>query len=172
MSTAPTVEALLDFEGQVQAAVKSVLSAGGLMPHELMDESIKGDRATWIHLQLGDAISAEGPKFVETPSGELEWGAYNATLRIGVITTRDSELTAREIASVRGMHRAWIAKVRKEMMLDVSNPFDETNLPWLSVHWLRPLATQFAVDDDRKTDETTLSWEMKFRIRPEAWPGN
>jgi hypothetical protein len=112
----------------------------------------------------GDGRSARSPYGVN--GSVLEYTQYELSLSISIISDAS-------IDGTQTNHRSYREKVREAMLLNADNwTTVDSNLdpilPFYEVKYMRPSGTSFDVDGDLAI--STLTYEIKFDIKPTAFP--
>jgi len=151
---ATSLSDLLSFEKHFEDSSISFLSTATGIP---AFPATGGDFLITPRLEV--LFSSSGAELPYDQNGEFL--KYNASFEVGIVTDFALEQD-------REIHLGIVGSVRKEL-LQCSDNWNFTNLPYYSVKLLRPNATMREVDGE--IQRTILSFEIKFRIKEEAFPG-
>ncbi len=177
--SAPNLPALLDFEGQFEAAAQAILTANGITAYISQQESKELLISTGIGFDTGPALDE---KVLLDPAGGYpalpsnwtagqpppqEYFRYTGSLEYRIEVPRDQEgASLPGVANLMGELRG---KIRAAMMLCCA-PFNATNLPYLRVSDIRPNGTTTGWERERNIDYLSLRFTITFAIVPGAWP--
>lgn len=173
--SAPNIAALLDFEGNFEAAVTAVLTAAlnSAAPVYIAEQAQKmAFENAAVGFDLGPAIEEleQIPKPdnwpADTPAPQ-DYFRYTGvfTVRIEVVLDQNTATLA-GLASLAGQLRGLI---RAAFMRSVM-PFTDANLPYYRVSDIRPNGTNTGTLQTRNTFFTELRFLVTFAIQPAAWP--
>lgn len=174
---APTLDALNDFEGQLEAAARAVLKLAGLTvldPVVYRDPTseeplVIPDDGVWPEVDIGGSNGGLGFK---APGGsEDEWNEFEGTLRVSGSVPFTAPATTGGQPDLRFLQtlRTRRAKCRT-LFMQSRTPFPAELLPWLDILLLQPLAPQKRPDQARGVNTFILDWRLRFCIRSTAWP--
>lgn len=163
---APDFATLLNFEGQLVHAARSILVAGGFTVRERGNRAALSDTFTAVMVDVGDATGRLGRR----PEGTTEHAQYLATLSVTVAIERKTNEPEGDATGTLLDQRC--AAIRA-LFLNHPNPFaayQDAAGVYLQVHGIRPLAAQSDLDTGPEVDSRVLSWELSFIIPDSAWP--
>lgn len=156
----------LDLETNFEDAAKIFLETATGLSASSLYASLDQDTFTSPRLSIqAEMGGAQDPATVVNGS-VLEYTQYQLSLSIGVIS--DASIDGTETN-----HRLYREKVREAMLLNADNwTTVDSNLdpilPFYEVKYMRPSGTSFDVDGDLAI--STLTYEIKFDIKPTAFP--
>lgn len=158
--SAPNLATLYDFETQIESAVASILTAGGV--------TVAGTSRADVTLvtpccevlcHVGGPYPTSAPNFFAVGT-DYRPCTFSGTVQIRILTDRKRNPSS---------HGPFRGGVRALLYAFVSK-FTNTNLPYLEIFDAQDAGAFQEVDDGRGLDTTTLSWEVRFAILPTAWP--
>lgn len=177
-SAAPSLDALYDFEGQLEAAVYRIMKKAGLVildaelyrdPNDPEQLAVP-DNGHIVEFDIGSATGARGFK-QDDGAGRDEYNTYEGTFRItGAVAT--------SAPPKEGGRPEFVAALRKArsrcrvLFMDSRNPFNDQTLSWLDVGNIQPSAPSRRSDQSRGVNVFVLEWRFLFCIRATAWPAN
>jgi hypothetical protein len=161
---------LYDFEGQMEAAGKSILTAafGGVTPPLTPQILISRD---------SDTEEVPRLELSFTPGAALDqmtaWGqanpkqvpaAYLGQFEARIVTGRPQDNA--KIAPIHGI----LVGATRFFFSAGAKLFTDVNLPYLQILLMLPGPTKVQQQDHKEQDETVLTFDVKFAIRNDAWP--
>lgn len=96
------------------------------------------------------------------PELGAEYLKHDASFEVAIVTDYALE-------QARDYHLAIVGSVRKELLRSSSN-WNQENLPFYSLKFLRPSSSMREIDGDLQ--RTILSYDLKFVIRSDAFPAS
>jgi hypothetical protein len=162
---AETLEELLDFEGNIEAAAVAFLTDA--ISDTLITRQLDLDVFTLprigVQFELSEALDPADNK--SATDGTLAYRKFTGTLMIAIAS--DSTQAGSDTA-----HRLLRAKVRKELMISADNwttlVDSERILPFYDISYMRPAAHLYQTDGD--VYQTEMRYQIHFAIRSDAWP--
>lgn len=175
-SAAPSLDALYDFEGQLEAVVYRIMKAAGLT---ILDAELYRDPNAAEELPIPDsghivefdigAATGDRVQKSDDGSGFSEYGIYQGSFRItGAVPVTPPPAAGGRAEFVKNLRKAR-ARCRV-LFMDSRLPFTDQNSPWLDVGEILPMAPQKRPDQARGVNIFILEWKFKFAIRSTAWP--
>jgi hypothetical protein len=169
MSQAPTELVLLNFEHNLEAALKRLLVAKGLPVFITTDNATLPDS----HIEVSVTVNEAAEQGYDNVAG-LEWTTYNANLQVQIQTDRkaDAVLTAHELAS---RHNEWKAKVRQTLLIRNLGDWGDSskgNLKYYEVVMIKPEGTprQIISNEKKAIEVSTLTYRILFTYDKDALP--
>lgn len=167
---APSLPALLDFEGQFESAAQAILKDSGVAAFVSQAKKQLPLISTGVIFETSEAL--DQLTFLPLASGqtqptEQEYFRYKGTLELEVQVNRD---TARSPVDEVGTFLAQVRGLVRAAFLQSQWPFQDSNLPYYRVSAIRPTGTITGYDQPRNSDVVSLRFEITFAIQPTAWP--
>ena len=161
---ASNIKQVLNFDNNIEAAVRAVLVAGGYGDSFIagIEQELPPSRIE-IMFQTGEALNEAA-----LPSGDHVYDFYAGTLTVRIVTFRPDDQPSL-LEGVSTLHSEWAAGVRA-LLQERAAPFTETNLPYYAVKTIRPRGTIRDLDAKWLEDYTRLEFAVEFGIRSDAWP--
>jgi len=156
---APNLATLYQFEGQLDSAFSSVLSASGTPAFFAHTTEEKPADRIEVMAEIGAAT--------DQLATNKEFNTYNFNLTATAYTQRDLD----EPLPTR--HRWLVGQIRARLsVLNSAANFTSGNLPYLQLLKLVPAgsASDFDNSQDRAQDITRLQYAGQFAIISTAWP--
>ena len=158
--SAPSLAALYDFETQLETAVASILTAGGVtVAGKARADVTLTTPCCEVTSSISGPYPASAPDFYSV-SGDYRPCTFSGTVQVHILTDRKRN------ASSHGTFRGGV----RALLYAFVSKFTSSNLPYLEVFDAQESGSFNSVDDERGLDLTTLSWEVRFAILPTAWP--
>lgn len=164
---APSLEAMLDYEGNLESGFIQVLKAAGL--HNVASsrsEAIEETPQIVIYVKNGPALTDHQHPIVGLNGGALfPYDTFEGTLVTEITTNRTQDAT-------EGNHAINVARVRKNLFLFRLNliytKYQQIQIPF----FIREDGSEYSFDTDHNLDTTTINWYIRHAIHPLAWPAN
>lgn len=158
---------IYNFENAIERATESVLSAAGL-PALIQggNDSLPESRVEII-FAAGQALNEA--IYPLDPDQQI-YDFYDGRLTLRIVTVRP-EAQPSLLPGVSTLHEEWSAAVRVALQ-ERKSPFTTSNLPYLAVKTIRPIATTRDLDVRWLEDYTRLEFLVQFGIRSDAWPAS
>lgn len=156
--SAPSIEAIFQFEEAIENAAKSILTnSAGLTAYRQHDTG--NVSAPFVALQLSGVTATETQHADGSGNG---WPSdMSATLHATVITNRVKE-------GGTSTHNATLGKVRR-YLYDLSQ-WSDALLPYHKIWLVMENGSSPTSSDDDRLDMTALSFQIRILIRDQAWP--
>lgn len=163
---APSLDYLLDFETNWDAAIAMVFSA---LPYPVNpahgSAELVAPYVTAVFSFLGEASGAPGatqPLERNGGGNVFDGVTFRGRIRFEVVVDRTKAKTTQLTAARGGIRR---------LMLPSSSAFSADTLPYYSIYWLEMADPgPREIDVMRDQDITPLVWDLRFAVRPAAWP--
>jgi hypothetical protein len=156
----------LDLETNFEDAAKIFLETATGLSASSLYASLDQDTFTSPRLSIQAEMGGAQDPATVVNGDVLEYTQYNFSLSISIISDAS-------IDGTQTNHRSYREKVREAMLLNADNWTSlDSNLdpilPFYEVKYMRPSGTSFDVDGDLAI--STLTYEIKFDIKPTAFP--
>lgn len=160
-----SIENVLDFEWHFEDAAEGFFNddkpSGYQVVHSLSETNLQTPRYE-LRLEVGDAeYPIDTRRGGENPSNQ-DFLRYSATFYCRVITDNAVGQSAGQSAHTEA--RA----IARKIMLSSQGNWNDTNLPYYRLLEIRPMACIYLTEMDFNVTEMT--WDIKFEIKPDAWP--
>ena len=158
--SAPDLATLYDFETQIEAAVSSILTAGGVTVQAVSRSEVNvASPFCTVTYQHGGPWPSGAPR-LSNQGGDWGPDQFSGTVQITVATDRKRNPNT---------HKTYRGGVRSLGYRFVSQ-FTGVNLPYIAVMDFTETGTQPVEDEGKNLDLSILSWDIRFAILPGAWP--
>lgn len=160
-SPAPSIEALHEFETQIESAVVALMTAKGVPCIPENSAAYIADTTTRVQVSVGAGLHKTLTKPGDATS--LAYTVYAGSIVIMVVTDR---LKHPEL------HSVYVGKARS-LGVQFSQLFNSENLEWLAIRELDPVQSPRVQIQDKNgvpKDGTAIEFAIKFEIRRSAWP--
>ena len=162
MSTAPDLKTLLDFETQIETAcagiIEDELDISAASVNITLDQDSLVTPRVEVSFEAGEALDAPVPR--NQTGAKIDYDKHTGTLTLRLITDGSVNGTQSDHRQKRGQLRAAF------LISEVG--FNEVNLPYYEIRYLRPTGTAFSVDGDHQVSE--LTYQVEFGFTSDAWP--
>jgi hypothetical protein len=160
---APNIDAVFNFEEELEAGIQSYLEDNNLSPLISRDKQTDQDFNVYASVQIGGSI---GDRKFQRPGGDHEFHFYEFTLNVRLKTYRVLEGES-YIEGISKHHAGLRAKLRRLFAHNVSGTLN-AKFNYLKIVRLVPAGSPITVDDG--FDITDLQYEAQFMILEDAWP--
>ena len=159
---ATSLAQLFNFEGLIVPAARAILVAGGFpATHQPGGNAAIKGAFTAVSYAHGEPTGRLGLR----PDGTQEFVEFRGILTVDVGMLRKND----EPVDTGGTPLdAECAEIRT-LFLNHPQPF-APHLELLQISQIRPLPTDYDLDQTREGDLRALNWELTWQIAPNAWP--
>lgn len=171
---ATNLRELLDFEGQFESAMQTILATSGILAFI----SEQDDRQPLINTGIGFDVSPALDVITDIPKPS-NWPAdmgppqdyfrYTGSIEFRVEVPRDD--AGNSLPGTTSM-MSQIRSTLRAVMMRSCYPFTAANLPWYEIGDIRPNGTTSgrASNGVRNIDFCSVRFLVTFEIKPTAWP--
>lgn len=153
---APDYETIYDYEGAIEAAVKTLLTDNGITAYRQRDSDERVTPFAVVQLTTGAASG----HMARLPNGDMRPDQFAGTLNIAIVTNRGTN---------NENHPTIRAKIRN-LLYRFQETFTKAELAHHSIYNVLEAGTTPSIESEDDFDISTINFAIRFSIRHDAWP--
>lgn len=165
---APNNKILTNFEENIEKATLAAITAANIAGMRSTQEGEQPNFGVGIEFTLGAATGTMHRRPSPASPPRMEYSEYVGVLEVQLKANRPT-VGASTVAGIDTAFGVALGSLR-ELFMESEWPLNDTNLPYYRLSLLRPAGTPRGVTQGTEQDIATLRFDVKFCIRPDAWP--